>query len=62
MVWSVCSRMLRNLHDAEDAFQATFIVFVQKATALPDKSMLGNWLYGVAQQTAVRMRALYPTR
>jgi RNA polymerase sigma factor (sigma-70 family) len=62
MVWGVCCRMLRNHHDAEDAFQATFLVFVQKATALPDKEMVGNWLYGVAHQTAVRMRALAAKR
>lgn len=62
MVWGVCRRMLPNHHDAEDAFQAVFLVLVQKAAALPDKEMVGNWLYGVAQQTAVRMRALAAKR
>jgi RNA polymerase sigma factor (sigma-70 family) len=62
MVWGVCSRILRSDHDAEDAFQAAFLVFVQKATTLPDKEMVGNWLYGVAYQTAVRMRALAAKR
>ncbi len=62
MVWGVCTRMLRSHHDAEDAFQAAFLVFVQKATTLPDKEMVGNWLYGVAYQTAVRMRALAAKR
>src|SRR5262249_59968658 len=47
-VWGVCRRMLRTDHDAEDAFQAAFLVFIQKATTLPDKEMVGNWLYGVA--------------
>jgi RNA polymerase sigma factor (sigma-70 family) len=54
--------MLRSHHDAEDAFQAVFLVFVQKATTLPDKQTVGNWLYGVAHQTAVRMRALAAKR
>src|SRR5439155_6991041 len=62
MVWGVCSRMLGNHHDAEDAFQASFLVFVQKAPTLPDKEMVGNWLYGVAHQTAVRLRALVAKR
>ena len=62
MVWGVCSRMLRSHHDAEDAFQATFLILVQKAATLPDQEMVGNWLYGVARQTAVRMRALAARR
>jgi RNA polymerase sigma factor (sigma-70 family) len=62
MVWGVCSRMLRSHHDAEDAFQATFLILVQKAATLPDLEMVGNWLYGVARQTAVRMRALAARR
>ena len=62
MVWGVCSRMLRGHHDAEDAFQATFLILVQKAAALPDRETVGNWLYGVAHQTAVRMRALAARR
>jgi RNA polymerase sigma factor (sigma-70 family) len=62
MVWGMCSRMLRSHQDAEDAFQATFLVLVQKAATLPDLEMVGNWLYGVAHQTAVRMRALAARR
>jgi len=58
MVWGVCCRLLRGRHDSEDAFQATFLVLVQKAATFPDKEMIGNWLYGVAHQTAVRMRAI----
>ena len=57
MVWGVCCRLLRSHHDAEDAFQATFLVLVQKAATLPNRETIGNWLYGVARQTAVRMRA-----
>jgi RNA polymerase sigma factor (sigma-70 family) len=56
MVWGVCRRLLRSHHDAEDAFQATFLVLVQKGTTIRDPEMVGNWIYGVAHQTAVRMR------
>jgi hypothetical protein len=47
MVWGVCRRMLHNHHDAEDAFQATFLVLVRKAGSIVPRGMLGNWLYGV---------------
>jgi RNA polymerase sigma factor (sigma-70 family) len=56
MVWGVCCRLLGSHHDAEDAFQATFLVLVRKAGAVP-KQAIANWLYGVARQTAVRVRA-----
>ena len=57
MVWGVCRRLLRSPHDAEDAFQATFLVLVRKAATVMPREMVGNWLYGVAHQTAVRLRA-----
>jgi RNA polymerase sigma factor (sigma-70 family) len=57
MVWGVCRRVLRNQHEAEDAFQATFLVLVQKAASVVPPEMVANWLHGVAQQTAVRLRA-----
>jgi RNA polymerase sigma factor (sigma-70 family) len=62
MVWGVCCRLLRSHHDAEDAFQATFLVLVQKAATVPNREKIGNWLYGVAHQTAVRMRAVAAKR
>jgi RNA polymerase sigma factor (sigma-70 family) len=57
MVWSVCRHLLRNYQDTEDAFQATFCVLVQKGASIRAKELVGNWLYGVAHQIAVRMRA-----
>jgi RNA polymerase sigma factor (sigma-70 family) len=56
MVLSVCRRVLRSSHDAEDAFQATFLVMVEKAHRLRKPELLGNWLYGVAYRTALHAR------
>src|SRR5215471_17083525 len=57
MVWGVCRRVLCNYYDAEDAFQATFLVLVRKASSIVPREMVGNWLYGVAHQTALKARS-----
>jgi RNA polymerase sigma factor (sigma-70 family) len=57
MVWGVCRRILTH-HDAEDAFQATFLVLVRKATSIGDRELLPNWLYRVACQTARKARQM----
>jgi RNA polymerase sigma factor (sigma-70 family) len=57
MVWGVCRRILRNHHDTEDAFQATFLVLVRKASSIKPREMVANFLYGVAHQTALKARA-----
>jgi RNA polymerase sigma factor (sigma-70 family) len=57
MVMGVCRCALANRHDAEDAFQATFLVLFRKASTIAARELLANWLYGVAYNTARKARA-----
>ncbi len=56
MVLSVCRRALGDLHDAHDAFQATFLVLVSKAATIRHRESVGGWLFGIARRVSARSR------
>jgi RNA polymerase sigma factor (sigma-70 family) len=57
MVLSVSQRLLHHTQDAEDVFQATFLLLARKAASIRKRESVGSWLHGVAHRLALKLRA-----
>src|SRR5262249_48010348 len=62
MVLGVARRVIGDVHTADDAFQAVFLVLARQAHAVRPREQVGNWLYGVAYRTAMKARAVLARR
>lgn len=62
MVLGVARRVIGDLHTADDAFQAVFLVLARRANAVRPREQVGNWLYGVAYRTAIKARMVLARR
>jgi RNA polymerase sigma factor (sigma-70 family) len=62
MVWRLCLRVLGHVQDAEDTFQATFLVLACKAPSVLKRESVGSFLYGVAYRTSLKARAIQTRR
>jgi RNA polymerase sigma factor (sigma-70 family) len=62
LVWGTCRRVLRNAEDADDAFQATFLVLARKARSLQWQESIAGWLLETARRTSLKLRAVIARR